>query len=91
VKFMEISLSPDVDFGTSMKLLDNAANCTVLAPAGPQRSRLLASLIKDERISNVPNYEILKKMFLERIITPAEMMAFSGLSAFGDVCNALQC
>ena len=36
--------------------------CAILAPAGPQRARVLAALCKDERISRVQHYEILRKV-----------------------------
>jgi len=76
-KLLELSHAPDVNSGDVMHLLESAATCTILAPAGPQRSRLLASLIREDRISEVRNFEILKKMFLERIISPSEMSALS--------------
>lgn len=36
--------------------------CTILAAAGPQRSRMLATLYKDERSSKLDIYSILEKM-----------------------------
>lgn len=36
--------------------------CTILASAGPQRSRVLAILYKDERCSKLPIYPILQKV-----------------------------
>eukprot|EP00386_Alphamonas_edax_P004366 GDKI01013835.1.p1 GENE.GDKI01013835.1~~GDKI01013835.1.p1 ORF type:complete len:452 (-),score=131.29 GDKI01013835.1:125-1480(-) len=60
-----------------LQLLTNAVTCAILAPAGPQRSRLLASLMKDERIARVHSYEVLKRMFLGRIIKKDEVHKFS--------------
>merc|ERR1719478_217728 len=59
-----------------LHLLSCATTCAVLAPAGPQRSRILASLSKDERISRIEHYEILRKMFMERLIRGAEVQKF---------------
>jgi COP9 signalosome complex subunit 4 len=51
--------------------------CAVLAPAGPNRSRVLASLHRDERASELPTYNILSKMFLDRILRPYEVKEFA--------------
>jgi COP9 signalosome complex subunit 4 len=53
-----------------------AVTCAVLAPAGPNRSRVLASLYRDERASDLPTYNILSKMFLDHILRPAEVHEF---------------
>lgn len=50
--------------------------CSILAPAGPARQRLLSSLYRDERTPSLPTYTILAKMFLENIIRPAEVIEF---------------
>lgn len=59
-----------------LQLLKCAVTCAILAPAGPQRSRVVASLCKDERIRTVEHHEILQKMFLERLIKGSEVNAF---------------
>jgi len=60
-----------------MQLLKSAVTCAILAPAGPQRSRILALLCKDERIRSVEHFEILHKMFMERLIRGSEVHKFS--------------
>lgn len=50
--------------------------CAVLAPAGPTRSRVLASLCRDERTVHLSNHNILTKMFLDRILRPYEVKEF---------------
>lgn len=50
--------------------------CAVLAPAGPNRSRILASLYRDERSSELPTYNILSKMFLDHILRSTEIKDF---------------
>jgi len=59
-----------------LQLLKCAVTCAILAPAGPQRSRILSLLCKDERIRNVEHYEILHKMFMERLIRGSEVQKF---------------
>lgn len=53
-----------------------AVTCAVLAPAGPNRSRVLASLYRDERTVDLPTYNILSKMFLDHILRPSEIKEF---------------
>jgi len=55
-----------------------AVTCAVLAPAGPNRSRILASLYRDERSTELPTYNILSKMFLDHILRSAEVKEFEG-------------
>ena len=62
----------DEEVVTALKM---AATCAILAPAGPQRSRLLGTLYKDERTQALPNYSVLEKMYMERLLRPAEVRA----------------
>lgn len=59
-----------------VKLLTCASICAVLAPAGPQRARVLTTLIKDERIRDTPHHDILRKVFLGRLIKAEEVENF---------------
>jgi len=59
-----------------VQLLRCAVTCAILAPAGPQRSRILANLCKDDRIRTVEHYEILQKMFCDRLIRGSEVKVF---------------
>jgi len=61
--------------------LGMACTCAILAPAGPQRSRLLGTLYKDERTAALPNYSVLEKMYMERLLRPAEVTAFAATLA----------
>ena len=61
--------------------LQQAATCAILAPAGPQRSRLLGTLYKDERSARLPNHGVLEKMFMERLLRPSEVAAFASTLA----------
>jgi len=51
--------------------------CSILAPAGPQRSRMLSTLFKDERSSKLEVFPILEKMYLERILRKPEVEKFA--------------
>jgi len=54
-----------------------AVTCAILANAGPQRSRVLATLYKDERCSKLDIYDILEKMYLERVLRKPEVQKFA--------------
>lgn len=66
-----------VEEGDRVQALGAAIICTVLAPAGPQRGKMLAKLYKDERASSLDDYPILEKIFLDRLLSPAEIKAFA--------------
>ena len=83
-KFMEASQAYH-NFSLSLALVEDertfalskAIICAVLAPAGPQRSRALGKLFKDERAVQVEEFGILEKMFLDRLISPDEVAKFA--------------
>ena len=60
-----------------LQLLQCAITCAILAKAGTQRSRLLATLYQDERSSHLENYDILTKLFMQRIIKQNDVEKFS--------------
>lgn len=45
--------------------LEKSIHCALLAPAGVQRTRLLATFYKDERSNKFSCYSLLEKMFKE--------------------------
>ena len=55
--------------------LQSAVRCAILAAAGPQRSRMLATLYKDERCARLALFPFLEKVYLERILQAAEVRA----------------
>lgn len=75
--YHKFSLSTALDEEERMRGLSSAIICAVLAPAGPQRSRTLAKLYKDERAPQVPEFGILEKMFLDRLLSTAEVASFA--------------
>lgn len=60
-----------------LDIFGKAIICTVLAPAGPQRGKMLARLYKDERASQANDFPILEKIFFDRLLSPAEIKAFA--------------
>jgi COP9 signalosome complex subunit 4 len=76
-EYFNVSLAPGVDDGDRLAALSAAIRCAVLAPAGPQRSRSLSRLYKDDRASSVQEFSILEKMFLDRLLNADEVAAFS--------------
>ena len=72
-----ISFEAVIDEEERLRALSAAMVCAVLAPAGPQRARTLAKLYKDERASQVEEFGILEKIFLDRLLSPVEVKAFS--------------
>ncbi|XP_055839866.1 COP9 signalosome complex subunit 4 isoform X2 [Episyrphus balteatus] len=78
-RYNELSYRSIVEEGERMTALKKALICTVLASAGQQRSRMLATLFKDERCQHLPAYSILEKMYLDRIIRRSELQEFEAL------------
>jgi COP9 signalosome complex subunit 4 len=75
-RYHELSYVGEIDEEERRHMLLAAVTCAVLAPAGPNRSRVLASLYRDERTADLPTYNILSKMFLDHILRPAEIKEF---------------
>ncbi|XP_022669193.1 COP9 signalosome complex subunit 4-like isoform X2 [Varroa destructor] len=78
-KYNELSYHSGLSKEAQMKALTNALICATLASAGQVRSRLLATLFKDERAQRLPSFNILEKMHLDRIIKRSELDEFSQL------------
>ncbi|KAL0587558.1 hypothetical protein ABG067_002854 [Albugo candida] len=75
LRYYEFSQSkPDqVDPEDLQELLEKAVICAILASAGPQRSRLLGTLYKDERVKASEHIGILEKMYTEQLIRRPEL------------------
>ncbi|XP_064645691.1 COP9 signalosome complex subunit 4-like [Lineus longissimus] len=78
-RYNELSYKPIVAENERITALKNALICTILASAGQQRSRMLATLFKDERCQSLPHYGILEKMYLDRIIRSNNLQEFEAL------------
>jgi len=68
----ELVEEPEVLFA-----LKCATNCAILAKAGQQRSRILATLYKDERCRQVNNWDMLASTYQERIIRGPQVKKFA--------------
>jgi len=75
-RYNELSYRTLIAETERLTALRNALICTILASAGQQRSRMLATLFKDERCQQLPAYSILEKMYLDRIIRSKELDEF---------------
>ncbi|KAI9831897.1 MAG: hypothetical protein M1819_004619 [Sarea resinae] len=71
------SFSPLLAESERLRALSSAIVCAVLSPAGPQRSRMLSRLYKDERTPQTDEHGILEKMFLDRLLSPQEVSQFA--------------
>ncbi|CAD5122598.1 DgyrCDS11010 [Dimorphilus gyrociliatus] len=78
-KYNELSYKTEVDEPERMRALRNAIVCTILAKAGQVRSRMLATLFKDERCQMFTFISILEKMHLEHIIKTTDVTEFEKL------------
>ncbi|RZF43818.1 hypothetical protein LSTR_LSTR006359 [Laodelphax striatellus] len=78
-RYNELSYRTIIHEDERMRALRSAVICTILASAGQQRSRMLATLFKDERCQQLPAYSILEKMYLDRIIRRSELQEFEAL------------
>eukprot|EP00295_Goniomonas_pacifica_P025110 CAMPEP_0175945012 /NCGR_PEP_ID=MMETSP0108-20121206/26464_1 /TAXON_ID=195067 ORGANISM="Goniomonas pacifica, Strain CCMP1869" /NCGR_SAMPLE_ID=MMETSP0108 /ASSEMBLY_ACC=CAM_ASM_000204 /LENGTH=416 /DNA_ID=CAMNT_0017270225 /DNA_START=1 /DNA_END=1251 /DNA_ORIENTATION=- len=61
----------------NLMALHKAVICAILAPAGPQRSRVLAMMYKDERSAGIDVYHILQKIYMDRILRREEVDKFT--------------
>jgi len=80
-RYVALSYSSLVHEDERLEALRHALVCTILASAGQQRSRMLATLFKDERCQHLPAFEILEKMYLDRVIRGQQLQEFSNLLA----------
>lgn len=78
-RYNELSYRTIIEESERMTALKNALICTILASAGQHRSRMLATLFKDERCQHLPAYSILEKMYLDRIIGRSELQEFEAM------------
>ena len=70
--------------------LTAACICCILAKAGPQRSRILANLYKDERTRALPIFPFLQKVYLERILRQDEVRSCNSVVTLNPNPNRTQ-
>ncbi|KAM5434336.1 hypothetical protein McanMca71_005974 [Microsporum canis] len=76
-EYLAVSLANGVDEEDRLQALSAAIRCVVLAPAGPQRSRALSRLYKDDRSSSLEEYGILEKIYRDQLLTEDEVTNFA--------------
>jgi COP9 signalosome complex subunit 4 len=76
-KYHELSYEVAIDEEERIHMLSAAVKCAILGPAGPQRSRLLATLYRDDRSQDLDHYPILAATFLDHIIRPEQVATFA--------------
>lgn len=76
-KYHDLSYEILIDEEERVRMLSSAVTCAILGPAGPQRSRLLATLYRDDRSQDLDNYPILAATFLDHIIRPEQVNTFA--------------
>jgi COP9 signalosome complex subunit 4 len=82
VRYHQLSLDALVGDDERLQMLRQALICAVLTLAGPARSRMLATLYKDERtrdplLKQGQVYQVFEKMKLGRIIKSSEVVEFA--------------
>jgi COP9 signalosome complex subunit 4 len=78
-RYNELSFKTIIHEEERMTALKNAMICTILSAAGQPRSRMLATLYKDERCQQLPAFSIFEKMYLDRLIKRSELQEFESL------------
>ncbi|WVR09684.1 hypothetical protein IAU60_006759 [Kwoniella sp. DSM 27419] len=82
-RYHEVSFDGAIAEDDRLQMLKAAVTTSILAPSGPQRSRILAALNRDDRVqTSLPSSlsTMLRKMLLEYIVRPEEVKEFeSGL------------
>jgi len=72
-RYLQLSLlhRDKVDENELLLMLEKAAKCVVLAPAGPQRKRVMGTIMNDDRISQInPRVSsMLDRMFNDRFVS----------------------
>ncbi|PNS18588.1 COP9 signalosome complex subunit 4 [Sphaceloma murrayae] len=75
--YYAISQETIIDEDERLQALSAAVTCAILTPAGPQRTQQLSRLFRDERAASIEEHGILEKIFLDRVLAPSEVKAFS--------------
>lgn len=83
MKYYQLSQMAHGSYGTAVigdaetsQALNYAITCSILAPAGPRRSRLLAMLYNDERSRDLSVFPMLESIHMGRLLKPAQIDAF---------------
>lgn len=72
-RYYELSLKSQLNADEKANALQQAIICTVLAGRGQQKHRLLMNLFKDDRCQALTGAQIIKEMYLERVINASQV------------------
>lgn len=75
-RYYELSATDVLPQSDRITALGKAIVCVLLAKPGPQRSRLLTIIFKDERAPTCPSFELIAKMYLTKVIHKDELAEF---------------
>ncbi|KAF1989617.1 COP9 signalosome-like protein complex subunit 4 [Aulographum hederae CBS 113979] len=75
--YYTLSQNAQVEEEERLMCLSKSMICAVLAPAGPARARTLARLYKDDRASQIEEFGMMEKIYLDRLLSPDEVKAFA--------------
>jgi COP9 signalosome complex subunit 4 len=77
-KYYEVSVISEIQIDDDDRLacLAAAVKCIILTPAGPLRTQVLRLLYNDDRSRLLSDFDILEKVYMERLLLPAEVEAF---------------
>ncbi|KAF6129464.1 COP9 signalosome subunit 4 [Phyllostomus discolor] len=78
-RYNELSYKTIVHESERLEALKHALHCTILASAGQQRSRMLATLFQGERGQQPAAHGILEKMYLGVVIRGNQLQAFAAM------------
>ncbi|GJQ08535.1 hypothetical protein GpartN1_g326.t1 [Galdieria partita] len=59
--------------------LNHAVICAIVSPAGPQRSRILAALFRDDRTHSLISFEMLQAVYMDRLLRKSHRETFAKL------------
>jgi COP9 signalosome complex subunit 4 len=74
--YYNLSFSEGIDSEEVQDILRLALTCTLLAPAGPRKARLVTVLHKDERLKSNQFYELLSKVFVGEVVKREHVTEF---------------
>lgn len=77
-KYYEVSTISEVQIDDEDRLacLSASITCAVLAPAGPMRSQVLRLIYNDDRSRLTPDFDMLEKVYMGRLLMPGDVENF---------------
>lgn len=73
MRYYDVSREAEVEEDERLTTLARSVTCIILAQPGPERSQLLKNMYGDERSQQLPQYRILKKVYLEQLLNESDI------------------